>query len=230
MSIAGGSSYKTNPISVLAEKFLIRGKALVGPAGNDGYDGVWMVSGTGLGDHATSVGSFDSQGNWFYYLTYGGKDFPYDSSDSYINPANLPASATIVPLLSNGKLSDGCDKSLYKGVDVRGKTVLVLSDITRCKPDKRAALAVANGAAGMIIQSSGAGLITTRHVRSLPIVSIEFDAGVQMLATWMTNPESVVTWPNNKQPIPIANWGSPSEFSSFGLDGDLRSKPDVAAP
>ncbi|KAG0346502.1 hypothetical protein BGZ54_005212, partial [Gamsiella multidivaricata] len=125
---------------------------------------------------------------------------------------------------------DGCDKSLYKGVDVRGKTVLVLGDIARCKSDKRGALAVTNGAAGMIIQSNGAGIDSLGGVRNLPMASIEFDAGVQLLATWMTNPESVVTWPNRQRPFSIDSWGSPSSFSSFGLDGDLRSKPDIAAP
>ncbi|KAG0351065.1 hypothetical protein BGZ54_003432, partial [Gamsiella multidivaricata] len=230
MSIAGGSSYKTNPISVLAEKFLIRGKALVGPAGNDGSDGVGMVSGTGLGDHATSVASFDNQSGLFYYLTYGGKDFPYNFSEAYGETINLPASATIVPLLFNGKLSDGCNQSLYNGVDVEGKIVLVLGDITRCKSGGRGALAVTNGAAGMIIQSSGAGIDSLGGVPNLPMASIEFDAGIQLLDTWMANPESVMTWSNVQGPFSIDNWGAPSSFSSFGLDGDLRSKPDVAAP
>ncbi|KAG0345275.1 hypothetical protein BGZ54_005607, partial [Gamsiella multidivaricata] len=230
MSLGGGSSYKTNPTSVLAEKLIVRGMALAGAAGNDGSDGVWMVSDTGLGDHATSVASFDNQFVWFYYLTYGGKKFPYNFSDAYGKTINLPASATIVPLLSNGTLSDGCDQSLYNGVDVKGKTVLVLGDVTRCKSGGRGALAVNNGAAGMIIQSSDAGIDSLGGVPNLPMASIEFDAGVQLLATWKANPKSVVTWSNVQGPFSIDNSGAPSSFSSFGLDGDLRSKPDIAAP
>ncbi|KAG0343815.1 hypothetical protein BGZ54_006056, partial [Gamsiella multidivaricata] len=166
----------------------------------------------------------------FYYLTYGGNDFPYSFSEAYGESIILFAPVAIVPLLSNGKLSDGCDKSLYNGVNVRGKMVLVLGDITRCKSDKRGSLAVAKGAAGMIIQSSGAGIDSLGGVPNLPMASIEFDAGVQLLATWMASPESVVTWSNDQEAFSIDNWGSPSSFSSFGLDGDLRSKPDVAAP
>ncbi|KAF9410822.1 hypothetical protein BGZ76_005435, partial [Entomortierella beljakovae] len=57
MSLATGSSYKENPTAILAEKLIVRGMALVGIAGNAGDSGVWMVSETGLGDHATSVAS-----------------------------------------------------------------------------------------------------------------------------------------------------------------------------
>ncbi|KAG0345906.1 hypothetical protein BGZ54_005396, partial [Gamsiella multidivaricata] len=230
MSIAGGSSYKTNPISVLAEKLLIRGKALTGPAGNDGSDGAWMVSGTGLGDHATSVASFDSQSKSFYYFTQMYYVFPYKFSDAYGEAINLPASATIVPLLSNGALSDGCDKSLYNGVDVRGKIVLVLGDTTRCKSDKRGALAATKGAAGMIIQSSGPGIDSLEGVPNLPMASVEPFTGEQLLLGWLADPWAVVTWSNDQGSFSIDSWGSPSSFSSFGLDGDLRSKPDVAAP
>ncbi|KAG0284248.1 hypothetical protein BGZ98_006003, partial [Dissophora globulifera] len=184
MSLGGGSSYKTNPTSVLAEKLIARGMALAGAAGNDGADGVWMVSDTGLGDHATSVASFDNLFVFMNYLTYGGKQFPYNWSDAYGKVISLPASATLVPLLVNGVLSDGCDQASYAGLDVKGKVVLALGDVTRCKSGGRGALAQSNGAAGIIIQSNDAGIDSLGGVPDLPMASIEFDAGVAMLATW----------------------------------------------
>ncbi|KAG0211484.1 hypothetical protein BGX28_007845 [Mortierella sp. GBA30] len=231
MSLGGGSSYKTNPTSVLAEKLIERGMALVGAAGNDGGDGVWMVSDTGLGDHATSVASFDNMYVYFYSLTYGGHSFPYTFSEAYNKLIQLPASATLVPLLDkSGKLSDGCDQSLYEGVDVKGKVVLVLGDVTRCKSGGRGALGVKNGAAGMIVQSNDAGLDSLGGVADFPMASVESNSGVQILATYKANPKSAITWSKVQSPFTINNSGAVSAFSSFGLDGDLRSKPDVGAP
>ncbi|KAF8937423.1 hypothetical protein BGZ58_002731 [Dissophora ornata] len=161
--------------------------------------------------------------------TDGGK-FAYNWSDAYGKVIALPASATLVPLIVNGTLSDGCVQSTYDGVDVKGKVVLVLGDVTRCKSGGRGAMAAANGAAGVIIQSDDAGIDSLGGVAGLPMASIEFDAGVQMLATWKANPKTPITWSNSEDAFTINNSGAPSAFSSFGLDGDLRSKPDIGAP
>ncbi|KAF9581255.1 hypothetical protein BGW38_001789, partial [Lunasporangiospora selenospora] len=50
MSLGGGSAYKTNPEAVLADRLVAAGMAVVVAAGNDGSDGVWMVSDASLGD------------------------------------------------------------------------------------------------------------------------------------------------------------------------------------
>ncbi|KAI9234809.1 MAG: peptidase S8/S53 domain-containing protein, partial [Podila humilis] len=44
------------------------------------------------------------------------------------------------------------------------------------------------------------------------------------------NAKSRITWSKGPSTFTIENGGSPSVFSSFGLDGELRSKPDLAAP
>ncbi|KAF9104111.1 hypothetical protein BGX27_010244 [Mortierella sp. AM989] len=229
MSLGGGSSYKENPTAILAEKLIARGMALAGAAGNDGADGVWMVSDTGLGDHATSVASFDNLFVYYYTLAYGGNSFPYSWSEAYGKVINIPA-LPIVPLLANGTLSDGCVQSTYNGLDVKGKIVLALGDVTRCKSGGRGQLAASNGAAGMIIQSAGSSIDSLGGVPGLPMASIESDAGTKILASWKANPKNTVAWSTTQAPFSPSNAGAPSDFSSFGLDGDLRSKPDIGAP
>ncbi|KAF9984088.1 hypothetical protein BGZ79_005644, partial [Entomortierella chlamydospora] len=229
MSLGGGSSFKENPTAALAEKLIARGMALAGAAGNDGTDGVWMVSDTGLGDHATSVASFDNLFIYLYSFTYGGVKVPYNWSSGYGKVINLPA-LPIVPLIVNGTLSDGCDQSTYAGKDVKGKIVFALGDITRCKSGGRSSLASQNGAAGIISQAMGGGMDNLAGIDGFPMASIQKVDGDKMLAAWKANAKNTVTWEGKEGRFSIDNAGAPSDFSSFGLDGDLRSKPDVGAP
>ncbi|KAF9979453.1 hypothetical protein BGZ65_006548, partial [Modicella reniformis] len=53
MSLGGSSAYRYNPTAVLGDKLVARGMAVIAAAGNDGKDGVWMVTDTGLGDLGT---------------------------------------------------------------------------------------------------------------------------------------------------------------------------------
>ncbi|KAF9992624.1 hypothetical protein BGZ80_008482, partial [Entomortierella chlamydospora] len=217
MSLGGGSSFKENPTAALAEKLIARGMALAGAAGNDGTDGVWMVSDTGLGDHATSVASFDNLFIYLYSFTYGGVKVPYNWSSGYGKVINLPA-LPIVPLIVNGTLSDGCDQSTYAGKDVKGKIVFALGDITRCKSGGRSSLASQNGAAGIISQAMGGGMDNLAGIDGFPMASIQKVDGDKMLAAWKANAKNTVTWEGKEGRFSIDNAGAPSDFSSFGLD------------
>ncbi|KAG0029653.1 hypothetical protein BGZ83_004873, partial [Gryganskiella cystojenkinii] len=191
-----------------------------------------MVSDTGLGDHATSVASFDNEYVWFNYITYGGNKFPFLVSDAYGKPITLPNTLPIVPLVdAKGNLLDGCDPAQYTAAgSLKNKIVVALGDITRCKSGGRGANAVAAGATGMIIISDDAGIDSLGGVAGLPMASISFTDGQTLLKTFAKAPKDAVSWSKDQGPFQINNSGAPSDFSSFGLDGDLRSKPDIGAP
>ncbi|KAF8928654.1 hypothetical protein BGZ52_003061, partial [Haplosporangium bisporale] len=155
MSLGGGSDFKYNAEAVLAEKLIARGMALAAAAGNDGENGVWMVSDTGLGDSSSSVASFDNAYGAYYSVSYGGVAHPYSISTKWNKVINLPASATLVPIFEkDGSLSDGCDASVYAGKDVKGKVVLALGDFTRCSSGARGTVAVAAGVGALLVQTT----------------------------------------------------------------------------
>ncbi|GJJ78409.1 hypothetical protein EMPS_10768 [Entomortierella parvispora] len=232
MSLGGGSAYKDNPTAALAETLIAKGMALSGAAGNDGASGIWMVSDTGLGDHATSVASFDNMYDYYNYITYGGVKMPFTVSEAYAKPITLPNTLPIVPLLdAKGNLLDGCDPAQYTAVgSLKNKIVVALGDITRCLSGGRGANAQKAGATGMIIVSDDVGIDSLGGVAGLPMASISNADGMTMLATYAKNKKDAVSWSKDQGPFIIDNSGAPSSFSSFGLDGDLRSKPDIGAP
>ncbi|KAF8923686.1 hypothetical protein BGZ58_002656 [Dissophora ornata] len=231
MSLGGGSSYKYNPTAVLADKLIARGMALAAAAGNDGADGVWMVSDSGLGDLASSVASFDNAYGFYHSLTYGGAVHPYSPSTAWNQPISLPASATFIPVFEkDGTLSDGCDPAIYTGLNVKGKVVLTLGDTTRCKSGTRGANAKTAGAAGILIQTTPLGIASLGGNPDFPMGSLENKAGDDMIAVYKKTPSAQITWSKSASTFLVEGGGAPSDFSSFGLDGELRSKPDLAAP
>ncbi|KAG0080690.1 hypothetical protein BGZ92_000517 [Podila epicladia] len=230
MSLGGSSSYMSNPTAILADKLVARGMALAAGAGNEGTDGVWMVADTGLGDLGTSVASFDNTYGFYNSFTYGGVTHPYAPSDAWNMAIKLPANATLVPIFEkDGSLSDGCDEEIYSGIDVKGKVVLVYGDESRCLSG-RGVNAKNAGAAAILTQTTPAGIATMGGSYNYPMASIEHGAGEKMIAVWKKNTKSRITWSKGPSTFTIENGGSPSVFSSFGLDGELRSKPDLAAP
>ncbi|KAF9204559.1 hypothetical protein CPC16_007136 [Podila verticillata] len=230
MSLGGGSAYKSNPVAVLADKLSAHGMAVIAAAGNDGADGVGMVSDGGLGDLSISVASFDNVAGFYNYFKYAGAEHPYSPSEAWGKAISLPASATLVPVFNkDGTLSDGCLPANYPAT-VKGKVVLVLGDFTNCGSKGRGDAALAAGAAGMLIQSTPFGLAGLTGAAGLPTGAIEFGAGEALLAAVKKTPAGAFTWAAAQKSFKVEGGGTPSSFSSYGLDGELRIKPDIAAP
>ncbi|KAG0308954.1 hypothetical protein BGZ99_001020 [Dissophora globulifera] len=226
MSFGSGSSFQTNPIAVLGEILSTNGMAVVAAAGDDGVDGVWMVSDTGLGETSSSVASFDNKYQIHHAFTYGDIYRPYVSSV----PVNLGPTA-IVPIFSvDGSLSDGCQLYQYTRIDAAGKFILVGGYPDDCDAHLRAVLSATVGAAGVIIQSIPYGLEAAPAFKDFPVISIEFQAGVDIIAAYKKDPQTLVSFSAENDNFLVENGGFPSDFSSFGLDGELRSKPDLGAP
>ncbi|KAF9182448.1 hypothetical protein BGZ50_004914 [Haplosporangium sp. Z 11] len=230
MSLGGGSAYRYNPQSVLAERLIARGMALSAAAGNDGGDGVWMVTDIGLGDKATSVASFESTYGNHFWFKYGGAVYPYASSFEYGDkPFKVSSGAALAPIFEkNGELSDGCDPKSYKGV--KGKIVLTLGDGSRCDSAMRGEFAMKAGAVGMLIQPMELGLIPVEGLPKFPMGSLENRGGDKLIAAYKKNPKNTFKWGKSPIIFHVEGGGAPSEYSSFGMDGELRSKPDIAAP
>ncbi|KAG0373404.1 hypothetical protein BGX24_011750 [Mortierella sp. AD032] len=230
MSLGGSSSYKSNPTAILADKLVARGMAFSAGAGNEGADGVWMVADTGLGDLGTSVASFDNTYGFYNSFTYGGVKHPYAPSDAWNMAIKLPANATLVPIFEkDGSLSDGCEEEIFNGIDVKGKVVLVSGDESRCLSG-RGSNAKNAGASAILTQTTPTGIATVGGSYNFPMASVEHGAAEKMIAVWKKNAKSRITWSKGPSTFTVENGGSPSVFSSYGLDGELRSKPDLAAP
>ncbi|KAG0341819.1 hypothetical protein BG004_005891 [Podila humilis] len=228
MSLGGGSSYRSNPQSVLGDQLVAKGMVLAAAAGNDGTDGVWMVSDTSLGDLSTSVASFDNLYGVYHSFSIGGVAHPYSPAEAWGKP--IDANGSLAPLMNkDGTLSDGCDASTYTP-EFKGKVVLVLGDFSRCGSRDRGLVAQKAGVSALLVQTTPFGLAGLAGTEGLPMAAIEFKAGEAALAVWKKTPKAPVTWSKEGSNFLVEGGGAPSDFSSFGLDGDLRSKPDLSAP
>ncbi|KAG0307464.1 hypothetical protein BGZ99_001436 [Dissophora globulifera] len=224
MSFGSGSSFQTNPIAVLGETLSANGMFVVAAAGDDGSNGVWMVNDTGLGDSSSSVASVENSYGRYPSFTYGEVHRPYSSANNI-----MPNPTAIFPLLDgNGALLDGCNLSSFVGA--LGKIALVSGDTSGCSLDQRISSAVRKGAAGVLIQSTPYGFEDLSGSSVLPVASIEFQAAQDIIVAYNNDPETLVSFIYQEDNFLVEGGGLVSDSSSYGLDGELRSKPDLAAP
>ncbi|KAF9943555.1 hypothetical protein BGZ65_000766, partial [Modicella reniformis] len=188
-----------------------------------------MVSDTSLGDNSTSVASFDNIYGHYFSYRYGDISHPYTVAKNYSRSIiDLPNSATLSPLLdTNSKLLDGCESSDYEGINVTGKVVLTIGKFDRCGSSVRGVNAKNAGAAAMLIQTVPFGMQALAGIDGFPMAAIENKAGDDLLEAYKKNPNNTFTWNKNETNFLVEGGGAPSGFSSYGLDGDLRSKPDI---
>ncbi|KAF9925759.1 hypothetical protein FBU30_004501 [Linnemannia zychae] len=230
MSLGGGSAYKDGPEAKLAETLTANGMVVISAAGNEGSDGVWMVSDLGLGDSTTSVASFDGDTASYTYFTYGGVNYPYQSS--LVFSAQISPPAGIIPILSaDGSISSGCNPALYSGLDLKGKLALVKYSPGECDSKARQASFQASGAIGFLVQAQAGNFVGFVATTNFPVAGVDYAAALALVAAWKANPASAFVW-GGAQQIEFKNpdGAGPSSFSSYGLDGELRSKPDIGAP
>ncbi|KAG0276750.1 hypothetical protein BGZ95_007096 [Linnemannia exigua] len=231
MSLGGGSAYRDGPEAKLAETLTANGMVVIAAAGNEGSDGAWMVSDLGLGDSTTSVASFDGAFATFNYFTYAGVNYPYLSS--IIFSANVGANTGIIPILStvDGSLSSGCNPAFYSTLDLKGKYVLVKHSPGECDSKVRQASFQAAGAVGFLVQHLPGDFVGFISTAAFPIVGVDYEAGLKLIAAWKANPAGAFAWSGPlTSEFPNPDGVAPSAFSSYGLDGELRSKPDYGAP
>jgi hypothetical protein len=177
------------------------------------------------------VASFDNIATDFNYFTYGGKEYPYRPSLNWGKALDLPASATLVPILkSDGSLSNACTAGDYDGHDVRGKVVLTNGDQHACPLEERGTVAKNAGALGMLHRSVPFGLTEFNGVGEFQMASTEEGAADRLIASYRENTANTIQWSATKKSFSIEGSGAPSDFSNWGLDGDLHIKPEISAP
>ncbi|KAK3811222.1 MAG: peptidase S8/S53 domain-containing protein [Benniella sp.] len=232
LSLETGPNYRSNPIANVAEKLTAeKNVVVVAAAGNEGSNGVWSVADGGLGALSTSVASFDNIASDFNYFTYSGKDYPYRHSRKWGKPLDLPPSATLVPVLKgDGFLSNACTAEDYTGYNVTGKVVLIDGDVNVCGLEARGTAAQNAGAVGAIHRNVPYGLDTFYGIDGFQMAAIEVHSAAKLIDDCQKGPANIIQWSSTKKSFMVEGGGSPSDFSNWGLDGDLHIKPDIAAP
>ena len=177
------------------------------------------------------MASFDNIARDFYYFTYSGKDYPYRPSRKWGKPLDLPPSATLVPVLKgDGSLSNACTAEDYVGYDVTGKVVLTDGDLNVCPLEDRGTAAKNAGALGTLHRSVPYGLNNFNGNDGFQMATIEGHAAAKLIDDYQKGPANIIQWSPTKKSFVIEGGGSPSDFSNWGLDGDLHIKPEISAP
>ncbi|KAG0057096.1 hypothetical protein BGZ83_001530 [Gryganskiella cystojenkinii] len=203
--------------------------------GNENTQGLFSANYVGEGRGVLAVASYintRAQLSYFMVPSLPNYQFLYAKSD-------VPGLNTTLPLVAqlNGTdLGTGCAE--YKA-DLIGKVVVVQRG--DCLFSLKAQNALANGAIGILFVNNVAGSLVA-SVASVPIVSgsISNVEGKKLFAQLLTDSgsdtatgwtkEVATFFSESPQAFIDPAGGTASLFSSYGLDNELRIKPDIGAP
>lgn len=209
------------------------------------HDGVSMdtVGSPASYANSLSVASVNNRGSVSKYFTVGEQSVVYDESTSYQNVAmaTLDTSAdqtgTVLPYVlidGFGTIED------YQGIDVAGKVVLCSRGTTSFF--EKANVSASLGAAATVIYNNTAGVIhmdLSGYLYTAPCVSILQSEGAAIrAASTAATTEAGLTYYTGEMTIYGKNgvsidpsaYYTMSDFSSWGVPGDLSLKPEITAP
>ena len=217
-------------------------------ATTNGYlynDGVSMdtVGSPASYTNSLSVASVNNRGSVGKYFTVGEQSVVYDESTGYQNApmASLDTSAdqtgTVLPYI----LIDGFGTvEDYQGLDLTGKVVLCSRGSTSFF--EKANVAASLGAAATVIYNNTAGVIhmdLSGYLYTAPCVSIlqSEGAAIRAASTAATTDAGLpyytgemTIYGKNGVSIDPSAYYTMSDFSSWGVPGDLSLKPEITAP
>ena len=201
--------------------------------GNDGADGLWTLGAPGAATEAITVASVDNTVETNYYFTASGVDnkFFYNVGS---NGGDFARSNVAYPVVASGEADSEDGKLCTAPSDTnafKGKYVLIRRG--GCTFGTKAANAQKAGAVGVIIDNNQAGTLGMNLANEtdpvkIPGVSITQADGDALRAALKA--DTTVTFGETFGDRPVSTGGLVSDFSSWGLNGKLEMKPDVAAP
>ncbi len=209
------------------------------------HDGVSLdtVGSPGSYTNALTVASVENRGSTGKYFTVGELSVVYTETTGYTNwpMASLDTSTdrtgTVIPYV----LVDGFGVAEdYQGIDLKGKAVFCSRGTTSFF--EKANVAASLGAAATVIYNNTAGSINmdlSGYNYTAPCVSIQQSEGAAILAastavqteaglTYYTGEMTV--YGKNGISVNPSEYYTMSDFSSWGVPGDLSLKPEITAP
>mgnify|MGYP000987162459 CR=1 FL=1 len=176
---------------------------------------------------ALSVASIDNDGAESLYFTVNGRTIGYNDTATTNATKFLSnfkgQSVEFVPIGGYGEASD------YENVDVSGKIALV-SRGSSSFPDKQAA-AQAAGAIGIVVYNNASGMLNMQindGGDNIPAVFVSKADGEYMKAQFAEGVKTLTCC--NGDLVQVKRDRTLSDFSSWGVPGNLDLKPEITAP
>ncbi|KAI9223852.1 peptidase S8/S53 domain-containing protein [Blastocladiella britannica] len=235
MSIGGGHVGADFAEGLAVDALSAGGTYVVSAASNSGTSGYSYVTSPSTSSLGLSVASYDNtfvgMGSSIISGAPGLNQVPTAYSDVAfeVNKA-FPVIRSQFP---NDSLIDGCNVagvSPFKADQFKGGVALIRRGT--CTFVEKATNAQAAGASGVIIYNRLPEVLAAGSLGPTITIPVAFFPGTEGQKLWTAAAAPGVTFKATADLayVPNANAGLPSDFSSWGLDVNLRIKPEIAAP
>ncbi|KAI8377473.1 peptidase S8/S53 domain-containing protein [Radiomyces spectabilis] len=226
LSLGVQRAWASDVMALVADRLAVEGVVVVGVAGNQGTDGVFLQNSPGGGNQVISVASLD---NSFYPTDVLTTLFPLrDSAFTLCTASTQFINGTLTTVFVNDSITTACDPSLPSSVN--GK--ILLARRGSCPYEQKLQNALQSGAIGILVYDAE----STAKTPILALTETKFPCAtitrtlVHSLTPFLQNgtTELKVIMPGYPVDVDVETAGQVSYFSSMGPTYDLNLKPNIA--
>ncbi|KAI9032698.1 peptidase S8/S53 domain-containing protein [Phycomyces nitens] len=217
-------------MAVVADRLAEKGVIVVGVAGNQGSQGVFMQNTPGSGKSSISVASVENAFSTAQVLTVSAlhnRSYPYQLSVSTLAfPDGL-----LTTIIDGDEALTGCDPSKIPKNKVKGKILLVMRG--ECTFEKKVEVGRSAGAIGVLFYDTESDIPVSSQTSkgSIPCAGISSSLGEELTKIFIKNPNTLsvaISFPSQPKDLRKDTAGQVSPFSSVGPTYELDLKPGVS--
>ncbi|CAF2812166.1 unnamed protein product [Rotaria sp. Silwood2] len=233
MSVGGAGAYTETSDAMAARLVSERGVYITFSQGNDGGQGLQTSGNPAISSGAMAIASIDNSHTPQSYLSTPDGEKIFYSAGANSGGWHSTVNSIIVVNDPQATANDGCNGPTKS---VAGAVVLYAYNIgDLCNSAVRCNKAAAAGATGCLLYNVGA----ISGSSAIPSGSISLTNGQHIIAITTENLSAMFTFTNKVALAPVvissllliylkSTAGTPSQFSSLGLTGDLLFKPQIS--
>ncbi|KAL0089615.1 peptidase S8/S53 domain-containing protein [Phycomyces blakesleeanus] len=230
LSLGVENAWPEDAMAVVADRLTEKGVIVVGVAGNQGNQGVFMQNTPGSGKNSISVASVDNAFSTGKVLTVDAlhnRSYPYQLS---VSTRTFP-SGVLTTIIDGEEALTGCELSKLSKKKVKGKILLVVRG--ECTFEKKVEVARSAGAIGVLFYDTESDIPVSSQTSkgSLPCAGISSSLGSELVDLFIKDSNTssvVVSFPDQPKDLRKDTAGQVSAFSSVGPTYELDLKPGVS--
>ncbi|RKO92598.1 peptidase S8/S53 domain-containing protein [Blyttiomyces helicus] len=230
-SIGGPGAYSSTILSAAIRQVTRAGTYFFAAGGNNGGSGfgvggdpadVPQAIAVASVDNSHSVGpSFNSESGEVFAFTENGKGGPFKPDQAVHIVVNNPAAP----------IDDGCLPGTINPA-IKGNVALFVFNVDLldggCGSGGRCKNALAAGAIGCLLYNTPGSTVGANGADGIPGGVVDNGTGLRLLNILKAHPDTIFHMNAGIGAAPVDTVGTPSDFTSLGLDDDLLISPSIA--
>ncbi|KAI7867740.1 peptidase S8/S53 domain-containing protein [Spinellus fusiger] len=231
LSLGVENAWPEDAMAVVADRLVQKGVIVVGVAGNQGDEGIFMQNTPGSGKNTVSVASVDNAYSTSRVATVNLLPNQFYSYQLSVSTTSFPQGTLVTAFDGENSITACNSTGTLSATDIQGKILFVMRG--ECTFDRKIEIASQSGAKGVLFYdpNSEKPVASQTTEGGLPCAGIPLSLATKLLGLFKSDKPHlpiIISFPEQSVDQEISTAGQVSDFSSVGPSYELDLKPNLA--